>query len=97
MADHSFPQNVWLGTTLLSGRWHADRRLWELHIQQNGKEITIEAVHVVMAVGAGCQIPVVPTYPGIVCYSTTKAGGVQFVLTDSIGEISRYYLALGRV
>ncbi|KAK1765600.1 hypothetical protein QBC33DRAFT_579352 [Phialemonium atrogriseum] len=59
-----FGINVWLGTTLQSGQWHADQKVWDLRLLRNGKETAVKATHVVMAVGAGGQIPVMPTYPG---------------------------------
>lgn len=56
--------NVSLKTALISGEWRADQSLWHLQIVRDGEAQTIAAKHVVLAVGAGCQIPVTPEIEG---------------------------------
>lgn len=56
--------NVWLKTALISGEWRAEQSLWHLQIARDGQAQTITAVHVVLAVGAGCQIPMMPEIEG---------------------------------
>lgn len=41
--------------------------MWDLEIATGSEETTsIRATHIVMSIGAGCQIPTMPTYPGLV-------------------------------
>ncbi|KAK5206340.1 hypothetical protein LTR41_007778 [Exophiala xenobiotica] len=56
--------NVWLSTTLVSGQWHKDTGKWTLVLLKGGETRNITTTHVVLAIGAGCQIPMMPTYPG---------------------------------
>ncbi|KAK5327269.1 hypothetical protein LTR93_002653 [Exophiala xenobiotica] len=58
-------QNAWLSTTVVSGQWYEDQQRWSLNLLRNGERKNIMATHLVMAVGAGCQIPTMPTYPGV--------------------------------
>ncbi|KIY01279.1 uncharacterized protein Z520_02831 [Fonsecaea multimorphosa CBS 102226] len=60
-----FRINTWHSTTVVSGQWHEELQKWSLNLLRNGESKNITATHVVMALGAGCQIPVMPTYPGI--------------------------------
>ncbi|KAJ5174146.1 uncharacterized protein N7482_000023 [Penicillium canariense] len=54
--------NVWLSTKLEKGKWIADREIWELEITKQGEPKSISASYIVFAVGAGSQVPVMPTY-----------------------------------
>lgn len=56
-------QNLWTSTELKSGSWDDQQRRWTLLLARHGKEQIISAIHVVMAVGGGGQIPVMPSYP----------------------------------
>ncbi|KIV77303.1 hypothetical protein PV11_09110 [Exophiala sideris] len=60
-----FGINAWLSTTVVSGQWHEDQQRWSLNLLRNGERKNITATHIVAALGAGCQIPVMPTYPGV--------------------------------
>lgn len=55
-----------LQTSLLSGTWDKDSRKWTLHIRKDdsGIEETVISDFVVLAVGAGGQIPFIPDIPG---------------------------------
>ncbi|KAL1970059.1 hypothetical protein VTN77DRAFT_6464 [Rasamsonia byssochlamydoides] len=60
--------NVWLSTNLESGIWDESRKRWILqlgnrHADGDGLQ-SISCSHVVMAVGGGCQVPIMPVYPG---------------------------------
>jgi len=59
----TFDINVWLSTNVESGSWDEERRLWTLNIGRNGSSQVLTCRHVVMAVGAGGQVPVMPQYP----------------------------------
>jgi cation diffusion facilitator CzcD-associated flavoprotein CzcO len=52
-----FDINIWLGTTLLSGRWDNAKNRWLLNIERYGERSTIESAHLVMTTGSGCQVP----------------------------------------
>jgi cation diffusion facilitator CzcD-associated flavoprotein CzcO len=69
---HRVYQNVWVDTALQSGRWVEDDQSWRLNIVREGKALEVTATHVVMAVGAGCQIPVMPEYPNKVSSSKNR-------------------------
>jgi len=59
IADH-----VWAGTELLSGVWDHDKHEWTLKILKGGDKETVRCRFVVMATGAGGQIPYMPDLPG---------------------------------
>lgn len=56
--------NVWLSTSLESGSWDVRSKTWQLHIMRGGEVQTITAAAVVLALGAGCQIPAMPKWAG---------------------------------
>ncbi|GKZ31286.1 hypothetical protein AbraIFM66950_011645 [Aspergillus brasiliensis] len=60
--------NISFSTELTSGTWDDSQRKWTLHLRLiQGEQVTTRTVtcsHVVMAIGAGGQEPVRPTYPG---------------------------------
>lgn len=57
-------QHIWFETVLHNGTWDENEKLWALRINHSGSEETIKSRHVIMAVGAGGQDPIMPTYPG---------------------------------
>lgn len=61
--------NVWCSTELLDGTWDEATRSWTLKIrrQENDVEEEVTSSFVIMAVGAGGQIPHMPALPGRVC------------------------------
>ncbi|GAB7349290.1 hypothetical protein MBLNU459_g8434t2 [Dothideomycetes sp. NU459] len=59
-----FDINVWLSTSLESGSWDSSSRKWSLKIKKDGQERSITTKAVVLALGAGCQIPAMPRWPG---------------------------------
>lgn len=73
---NEFNIRVWGNTSLEKGSWLDDQGLWELKIVRDGKSSSIKAKHVVMAVGAGCQIPIMPflegrsEYKGVIQHSS---------------------------
>ncbi|KAH6988273.1 putative flavin-containing monooxygenase [Ilyonectria sp. MPI-CAGE-AT-0026] len=80
-----FQINTWVGTTVVSGHWNESQKIWTLELISGNEPKTITATHLVMCVGAGCQIPYSPTYPGVENYRGviqhsahyTTAGGWQ--------------------
>lgn len=56
-------QNIWLSTTLVSGSWDENQRLYTLTITRNGIISKLTAKHVVFATGAGSQVPLIPEWP----------------------------------
>jgi len=55
-----FKIKVWSGTVLENGTWLPHEDAWELRVIRDGKPASIKARHIVMATGAGCQVPVIP-------------------------------------
>lgn len=64
-------QNIWFKTVLNKGTWDERDNLWSLNINRAGHEETITCRHVVMAIGAGGQEPIMPIYPGMADYQGT--------------------------
>lgn len=57
-------KNIQFESTLSSGSWDAGRKIWTLRVSRSGREQTLTCRHVVMAVGGGGQIPLMPDFPG---------------------------------
>jgi thioredoxin reductase len=58
-------KHIQFNTTLESGSWDEPSHTWTLHISRtDGSKQTLTARNVIMATGAGGQIPLMPTYPG---------------------------------
>lgn len=59
-------QHVWCNTNLDSGSWDEERKIWLLQVTHGADRPrkTILSRHVIMAVGACGQIPVMPNLPG---------------------------------
>jgi len=57
---NDFKIKVWGSTVLEKGTWLPDEDAWELQLTRDGVPASIKAKHIVMATGAGCQVPVVP-------------------------------------
>ncbi|KAL2012451.1 hypothetical protein VTN00DRAFT_5169 [Thermoascus crustaceus] len=56
--------NIWLSTNLESGSWDKTKNKWTLQLRQGDLHRTVSCSFVVMASGAACQVPLMPTYPG---------------------------------
>ncbi|KKZ60411.1 hypothetical protein EMCG_00697 [[Emmonsia] crescens] len=54
--------NVWLSSQLASGSWDKDGKQWNLVIRRQGRETRLMVRHLILATGAGGQIPVAPTF-----------------------------------
>lgn len=54
--------NIWQSTELLSSTWDEDENIWTCRLLRNREEVTILASHLVFAVGAGSQTPVMPKF-----------------------------------
>lgn len=56
-------KNIWCSTSLESGVWDEAKGLWTLCIKRDGELQMIMCQHVVLAVGGGGQIPMMPSFP----------------------------------
>ncbi|RYO85582.1 hypothetical protein DL763_007048 [Monosporascus cannonballus] len=54
--------NVWLSTSLDTGKYDASSSLWILNITRDGRASQLQAKHLIFATGAGCHTPVVPPW-----------------------------------
>lgn len=52
------------GTTLEQGSWDSKKELWTLNVSKSGVPETITTRAVIMAIGSGAQIPIVPAFTG---------------------------------
>ncbi|KAF2732381.1 FAD/NAD(P)-binding domain-containing protein [Polyplosphaeria fusca] len=60
---HTYGINIWVSTALVTGTWDKDTLFWTLKIVRGGKSCTIRCAHVILACGAGGQVPVMPALP----------------------------------
>lgn len=67
-----FGINCCMSTTLERGDYDASRRLWSLSLRRNGISYTIKSAFVIMATGAGGQVPLKPNVPGEVRYTNRR-------------------------
>lgn len=79
---HAYGINVWLSTTLVSGQWHEDTGQWTLVASRNGETRNITTTHVVLAIGAGCQIPIMPVYPGVETFRGEIQHSAEYYCAD---------------
>ena len=79
---HDYGINVCLSTTLISGKWHEDTRKWTLVVLRGGETWNITTTHVVVAIGAGCQIPTMPTYPGVETFKGEIQHSAEYYSAD---------------
>ncbi|ORY17305.1 putative flavin-containing monooxygenase [Clohesyomyces aquaticus] len=70
--------NIWLSTTLSSGTWDSTTKRWTLQIERDGAVYRLCATHVVLAVGAGGQIPTMPVYPNRELFNGTILHSAQY-------------------
>jgi thioredoxin reductase len=57
-------KNIQFNSTLEGGSWDGDNKIWTLRVNRSGKQQTLICRHVVIAVGSGGQIPLMPSFPG---------------------------------
>lgn len=62
--------NVWLSSLLQSGQWDESRQKWTLHVKTDGVSREVASHFVILAVGAGGQVPSLPVLPGRVSLLT---------------------------
>ncbi|KAH8802605.1 flavin-containing monooxygenase [Xylogone sp. PMI_703] len=57
--------NVWLSSTLESATWNKDKDMWKLIVKKDklSEMVTIDTRHVVLCIGAGGQVPRMPSLP----------------------------------
>ncbi|KAH7319169.1 dimethylaniline monooxygenase (N-oxide forming) [Rhexocercosporidium sp. MPI-PUGE-AT-0058] len=58
-----FDINIWLDTKPISGTWDSTKEKWVLCLRRNGKEQSVTCSNIVVAGGAGGQVPKMPNYP----------------------------------
>jgi thioredoxin reductase len=75
-------RNIWFTTVLHTGSWDESEKLWTLRINHTGSEETITCRHVIMAVGAGGQDPIMPTYPGRADFQGTVLHSADYQSAD---------------
>jgi len=73
-----FGINVWLETTLVSGKWDASKRKWSLIADCGGAPKTLEASHIIFATGAGSQRPVKPNFADEQLYKGIQLHSVNY-------------------
>lgn len=61
-----FDVNIWLGASLESGSWDAEKKKWTLVYEQDGGTQTVRCSHLILALGAGSQIPKYPSIANMV-------------------------------
>jgi len=74
MEKFGIDRHIWFSTTLRSGTWDETQKRWTLQIQRDGAPPSMQILtcrHVVLAVGGGGQIPLMPAYPGRDLYQGT--------------------------
>ncbi|KAH8820696.1 dimethylaniline monooxygenase (N-oxide forming) [Xylogone sp. PMI_703] len=57
-------RRFWKETTFEGGRWDSDRKRWTVRMTREGKPVEVNCAYVVMAVGAGGQMAMMPELPG---------------------------------
>lgn len=74
--------NVWLSSRLRSGHWNKTQQQWNLHVETDSEFREVVSKFVIMAIGPGGQIPVVPVFPGRV--SLMRLSGSLSQLSSNI-------------
>ncbi|OGM49640.1 hypothetical protein ABOM_001850 [Aspergillus bombycis] len=57
-----FGIDIWLSTKLVSASWDEQEQLWSLALEHSNQELILRSRFLVVAIGAGCQQPFIPTY-----------------------------------
>lgn len=68
-------------TTLTQGQWNGET--WTLQILRSGKQETLSCRHVVLAVGSGGQVPLMPNLPGREYFQGQVLHSVDYHSADS--------------
>lgn len=74
-------KHIWFSTTLEAGSWDPKQRTWTLRVRRAGSAHdtqTITCKHIVMAVGSGGQVPMMPRYPGRDDYQGTVLHSAEY-------------------
>ncbi|KAK5013957.1 hypothetical protein LTR60_003336, partial [Cryomyces antarcticus] len=64
--------NVSLSTSVESASWNDEDRSWTVNLDQGGEQRSLRARHLVLAIGAGGQVPKMPEYPNRVRLKSTS-------------------------
>ncbi|KAF2464232.1 FAD/NAD(P)-binding domain-containing protein [Lindgomyces ingoldianus] len=78
--------NIWLSTRLLCGKWDHTSRRWTLQVQRDGSHHEISSSYVILAVGAGGQIAVMPDYPDRDHFKGTVLHSAEYTDPSSFKE-----------
>ncbi|OCL07499.1 putative flavin-containing monooxygenase [Glonium stellatum] len=70
--------NVLTSTTLKAARWDDQLRIWTLTLRCGAEEKTMKTQHLVLCLGAGSQIPSVPSIPNRSAYSGEMLHSVAY-------------------
>ncbi|KAI8686853.1 hypothetical protein LRP88_14958 [Fusarium phalaenopsidis] len=78
---------VWLETCLKSGTWDENKERWTLDLErvQNGEKCkqAIDCAFVIMCVGAGGQVPVLPQLPGREKFEGTILHSAEYISPEA--------------
>lgn len=74
-------RKVWLSATLESGSWDEHAKIWTLHVEKGGVK-TIQSRNIIMAVGAGGQVPTMPSLPGRLDFQGTVMHSADYKSAD---------------
>ena len=76
-------------TKVVSGSWDSSQKKWTLAIKQDGKERSITSSFIVLAGGAGGQVPKMPEYPNRVSAFQAR----EQISTQKLGRINSKVLS----
>ncbi|KAG4435271.1 hypothetical protein IFR05_009231, partial [Cadophora sp. M221] len=88
-----FDINIWLDTTPVSGTWESSSGRWTLSIRRHGNEQSITCSFIVVAGGAGGQVPKMPNYPNREVFTGTTLHSAEY--TDASQWKGKHGVVIG--
>ncbi|KAH6688097.1 dimethylaniline monooxygenase (N-oxide forming) [Leptodontidium sp. MPI-SDFR-AT-0119] len=88
-----FDINIWLDTTPASGTWDSSKESWTLSIRRHGKEQSITCSYIIVAGGAGGQVPKMPNYPNRIAFTGTVLHSAEY--TDASKWKGKHGVVIG--
>lgn len=79
---YGIAKNIWFSTTLESGTWNPETSLWTLSLRRDGTTVPVTARHVILAIGPGGQIPLMPQLPNRNLYKGDVIHSSEFDTPD---------------
>ncbi|KAK5166750.1 hypothetical protein LTR04_000461 [Oleoguttula sp. CCFEE 6159] len=70
--------NVSLSTSVESASWNDEDRSWTVNLDQGGEQRSLRARHLVLAIGAGGQVPKMPEYPNRALFEGTVVHSADY-------------------